>query len=107
MSRRPEAAEAILALAEDDDLKPLDGFPGAFIRKLSIGEMDRLAKIEEDSGAQLIIMAVVDGDGKRLFAGKDVDKLTAIKAEPFRKLVSQVAGHNGMGASAAEDAVKN
>lgn len=107
MSRHPEARAAILALSADGDLVPLNGIEGAFIRKLSIGEMTKLSNVVEHSGAQLLMMSVVDEAGKPLFKPADIESLLQIKAEPFRNMVKQAGDVNGMTATAGEDAVKN
>ncbi|CAH0355309.1 hypothetical protein [Sphingobium sp. CECT 9361] len=103
----PDPKAAILALATEAPLVPLDGVEGAFIRTLSIDEVDQLADIAKNSGIVMLTMAIVDDKGVRLFDEKDVIKLRKLRAGAFNTLSRQVTKVNNMGGTAAEDLVKN
>lgn len=103
----PDPKAAILALAEDGPLVPLDGVAGAFIRRLSIAEVDEVGLTKEDSTIALIVKAVCDGEGKPLFTMQDAVQLKAIKARPFRDIAVQVARINRLSNEAGEELAKN
>ena len=94
----------VAILAEDSSIVPLEGYPGAFVRAISIGEADQLADVEQDSGLVLMTMAIVDKDGAPLFTADDIAAMRKMKAAKFRAIVSQV---NALDASAVETAEKN
>jgi hypothetical protein len=107
VSQHPDPRRAILALAEEGKLVPLKGVAGAFVRKLSVEEVDRLATIEKNSGAYLLTMAIVDADGTPLFTADDVPTLLKMKALAFRDISRQVTAENRMDTASLEDAAKN
>lgn len=94
-------------MADEAPLVPLDGVEGAFIRTLSIDEVDQLADIQKNSGIHMLTMAIVDAKGERLFDVKDVAKLRKLRAGSFNTLSRQVTKVNNMGGEAAEDLTKN
>ncbi|CAN5335032.1 hypothetical protein BH10PSE12_BH10PSE12_02690 [soil metagenome] len=107
MSTHPDPRAAILAMADEGDLIPLVGIDGAFVRQLSVSEMDRLHKIEKQGNAFLIVMAVCDAKAVPLFCDEDVPRLLTMKALAFTAIVKQVSNHNGLGVDAGAEAVKN
>lgn len=94
-------------MTDEAPLVPLDGVDGAFIRTLSIDEVDQLADIDKNSGIHMLTMAIVDGNGERLFDVKDVAKLRKLRAGAFNKLSRQVTKVNNMGGDAVEQLAKN
>lgn len=104
---RPNPKAAILAMAEDDELQPLEGVEGAFIRRLSMGEMVKLSTIENDSGPHLLAMAICNSEGQPLFTEKEAAQLAKIKVDKFRKLADQVTKFNRMDDGAGNEAIKN
>ena len=71
---------AILAAASALETVPVDGFPGAFIKRVSIRELDEVTAAEKESGLVLLRFALVDEFGKALFTADDHEALSALPA---------------------------
>lgn len=98
-----------LILAPATGLTPLKGFDGAFVREIGIAEAESLGRMEKDAGYHLIVMTVVDAQGKPLFSEDDLDRLAQLPARTFRNISDQVTRASGLVdiEGAAEDAEKN
>lgn len=98
---------AILAAAAAVETVPVECFPGAFIKRVSIRELDEVTAAEKESGLVLLRLALVDEAGKPLFTVDDHDALGALPAALFRSIMAQVTAHNQMGGNPAEALEKN
>lgn len=88
---------------------PLEGIDGAFVRKLSYGEVTDL-DLEPDNKsrvARMFQVAVVDANGVSLFGPDELDLIRTIPADEFGPMMKQVMTFNGMTDDAAEDVEKN
>jgi len=57
--------------------------------------------------AKLLVMCIVDKDGKRVFTEADINRLGAKSAKPLDRLFSVAQRLNGIGVEDVEDMVKN
>lgn len=96
----------ILGFAAEETV-PLPGIEGAFVRRLSIAENDRLVEIEAESGLHLLTLAVVDADAKPLFTTADFPELRKIKTAHWRRIMEAVTAHQRPDGGDAEGAAKN
>tara|TARA_R110000782_G_scaffold167129_10_gene259370 strand:+ start:6301 stop:6627 length:327 start_codon:yes stop_codon:yes gene_type:complete len=98
---------AILAMADDDEMVPLKGIDGAFVRKLSVADIDALTEAEKNGNIHLLIRCVCAADGAPIFSEADLPALLKMKADRFAPLYKQAADLNGIGSAAAETRLKN
>lgn len=89
-----------------------------FVRSLTEGEFDRLARIEQDSEAGqkevanssrvlMVRFGVCDETGKNLFADEDFDLIRGIPFQVVNQLIEAVRQATGLKKGAVEDAEKN
>lgn len=57
--------------------------------------------------AKLLVMCIVDKDGKRLFTEVDINRLGAKSAKPLDRCFTVAQKLNGIGAEDVDDLVKN
>lgn len=104
----PDLRSQILALAEKREQKALDAFPGAFVRKLSVSEVNSLSNGDkETSSFRLFAMCIVDKEGNPAFKEEDAAELAKLPADKFGAIIREAMTFNGMNADAAETAAKN
>lgn len=57
--------------------------------------------------SKLLVMCIVDKDGKRLFTEHDINRLGAKSAKPLDRLFTIAQRLNGIGAEDVDDLIKN
>lgn len=97
---------ALLAQASAIAPAPVAGIDGAFVRALSLADVDDLPE-EGDRRVALIIACVCDQGGKPLFTDADADALSRMPFRAATLLLDAINSANGFGAAAGEDALKN
>ena len=75
--------EKFFATAPKARVEAVPGVEGVFVREISAGDRDRLERVmsgknPQDVRAHLLIAYVCDGEGKPLFDGGDVPRLSAL-----------------------------
>lgn len=99
--------DLILAQCAGGEMTPLKGYAGAFVRPLSISEVDKVAEHEGKQGLMMIALAVVDKDGAPIFSEADVEQLAKLKVGAFRSIMRQINEVNSLDADAPEELAKN
>lgn len=99
----------LAALAPKRTQFPIDGFGTVDIRQLSVEEVDdiRLAIKSDDAkkdefGLRLVMLAVADDEGNRVFDEADFPKLRASSNVVMDKLVGKALEFNGFKKADAE-----
>jgi hypothetical protein len=88
-------------------LTPVAGIAGAYIRELSIEDVDAIDVGTAEGSARLLAAALVDAAGAPLFTPDDIAALARLKIGVFSGLFRQVNAANGISGEAAEDLAKN
>lgn len=100
--------DQILAFIPAAGAEPLAGIEGAFVRELSVEEVESLNKLSgTDTTAKAFQLAVVDEAGEPIFKAGDVAQLKKLKAKQFSVWVEQVLRVSGLKEDAREEAEKN
>jgi hypothetical protein len=98
--------EAILALCGEAETIPLAGIEGAFIRRLSVADVDALQESKHYT-ITLFVSTICDAAGKPLFAEKDAAELKRMASHRFSAFTDQIVAFNRIDKDAVADAEKN
>lgn len=97
----------ILAQTADSVTIPLEGFAGAFVRRVSIEAVDAVTAPDANGNTRLIIAAVVDEAGEPVFTVADVEEIEGLKVGVYAGIVAQINRANGLDPLAVEALAKN